>query len=104
MRTLALLLLAAGPVFADGPNRNVLLLIADDLGMQVGCYGDKTAKTPNIDTIAKAGTRFTNGFASVASCPPSRATISRHFPSAAHFLLSSMFRFRSVLSFFPPPR
>jgi N-sulfoglucosamine sulfohydrolase len=61
--------------------KNVVLLIADDLGMEVGCYGDKIAKTPNIDALAKAGTRFTHGFASVSSCSPSRASILTGMPS-----------------------
>src|SRR5262245_62999549 len=84
MRTITLLatLLLAGPlVAADGPRRNVLLLIADDLGLQVGCYGDKVAKTPNIDALAAGGTRFTHGFASVSSCSPSRATILTGLPT-----------------------
>ena len=52
-----------------------MLLIADDLGFQVGCYGDKTIRTPNIDKLAKNGVRFTHAFAAVSSCSPSRATI-----------------------------
>jgi N-sulfoglucosamine sulfohydrolase len=63
-----------------GP-KNVLLLIADDLGMQVGCYGDSIAKTPNIDRLAASGTRFTHGFASVSSCSPSRATLLTGMPT-----------------------
>jgi N-sulfoglucosamine sulfohydrolase len=66
---------------ADPPRRNVLLLIADDLGREVGCYGDKIAKTPNIDAFAKTGTRFTHGFASVSSCSPSRAAILTGLPT-----------------------
>jgi N-sulfoglucosamine sulfohydrolase len=83
MRILCFLavLLVAGSVWAEGPRRNVVLLIADDLGMQVGCYGDKVAKTPNIDSLALAGTRFTNGFASVSSCSPSRAAILTGLPT-----------------------
>src|SRR4029079_7781558 len=79
--SLAVLLFAAFPAVA-GP-KNVVLLIADDLGMQVGCYGDPAAKTPNIDALAKAGTRFTNGFASVSSCSPSRGTILTGLPTHA---------------------
>jgi N-sulfoglucosamine sulfohydrolase len=63
---------------ANGPaagRRNVVLLIADDLGMQVGCYGDAKIRTPNIDGLAARGTRFTEGFATVSSCSPSRAVI-----------------------------
>jgi N-sulfoglucosamine sulfohydrolase len=63
--------------------RNVVLLIADDLGLQLGCYGDPVAKTPNIDALAKSGTRFTHAFASVASCSPSRATILTGLPTHA---------------------
>ncbi len=57
-----------------GP-RNVLLLIADDLGMQLGCYGDKAIRTPNIDALAKRGARFARAYATVSSCSPSRASI-----------------------------
>lgn len=75
----ACLLLSAVPAFAAP--KNVVLLIADDLGMQVGCYGDRAAKTPHIDKLASSGTRFTHGFASVASCSPSRATILTGMPT-----------------------
>lgn len=66
---------------AHAAPKNVVLLIADDLGMQVGCYGDPVAKTPHIDALAKSGTRFTHGFASVASCSPSRATLLTGMPT-----------------------
>jgi N-sulfoglucosamine sulfohydrolase len=56
--------------------RNILLLIADDLGReQVGCYGLSNIKTPNIDRIAASGTRFDKAFASTASCSGSRTVI-----------------------------
>ena len=50
-------LATAGPAKADAPKprRNVVLMIADDLGIEVGCYGDKVAKTPHIDALAKKG-------------------------------------------------
>ncbi|MDB5309725.1 MAG: hypothetical protein JWO38_3927 [Gemmataceae bacterium] len=68
------------PATAAG-KKNVVLLVADDLGMQVGCYGDRVAKTPNIDQLAATGTRFTHGFASVSSCSPSRATLLTGMPT-----------------------
>ena len=77
--SLALTLALALPA-AAGP-KNVVLLVADDLGMQVGCFGDPVAKTPNIDALAKSGTRFENGFASVSSCSPSRATMLTGLPT-----------------------
>lgn len=55
--------------------KNVLLLIADDLGKQLGCYGAKTCRTPNLDRLAGQGTRFTRAFASTASCSCSRSTV-----------------------------
>jgi N-sulfoglucosamine sulfohydrolase len=70
------LLLTALPVHSAEPaRRNVLLLIADDLGNDCGCYGNDKIKTPNIDALAKKGVRFTHGFAAVSSCSPSRASI-----------------------------
>jgi hypothetical protein len=47
----------------------------DDLGMEVGCYGNKVIQTPNIDALAKNGSRFTHSFATVSSCSPSRACL-----------------------------
>jgi N-sulfoglucosamine sulfohydrolase len=55
--------------------KNVLLVIADDLGKSLGCYGEKAIKTPNIDAFAKEGTVFDNAFASTASCSGSRSVI-----------------------------
>src|SRR4051812_3383423 len=61
--------------------KNVVVLIADDLGMHLGCTGDPVAKTPNLDALAKSGTRFPLSFASVASCSPSRATMLTGMPT-----------------------
>ncbi len=55
--------------------KNVVIIIADDLGMQLGCYGDKTTRSPNIDALAKRGVRFARAYATVSSCSPSRASI-----------------------------
>lgn len=55
--------------------KNVLLLIADDLGKQLGCYAAQTCKTPHLDRLAAEGTLFTRAFASTASCSCSRSTI-----------------------------
>jgi N-sulfoglucosamine sulfohydrolase len=71
-----LALLAAVPAHSAEPARhNVLLLIADDLGNDCGCYGNDRIKTPNIDALAHNGVRFTHGFAAVSSCSPSRACL-----------------------------
>ncbi|OAA63768.1 Alkaline-phosphatase-like, core domain protein [Niveomyces insectorum RCEF 264] len=55
--------------------KNVLLIVADDLGLMLGCYGLDAIKTPHVDQLAAEGVRFTNSFASTASCSGSRSTI-----------------------------
>lgn len=59
----------------DPTKKNVVLMVADDLGLILGCYGVSNIKTPNIDKLAAEGTKFTNAFASTASCSGSRSTI-----------------------------
>ncbi|MGL6076259.1 MAG: sulfatase family protein [Fimbriiglobus sp.] len=78
---LAFLLLLVVPTWSLASGKNVLLIVADDLGRQVGCYGDKVTKTPHLDSLAGQGTRYANAFASVASCSPSRATILTGLPT-----------------------
>ncbi|HWL07521.1 MAG TPA: arylsulfatase [Planctomicrobium sp.] len=52
---------------------NVILINADDLGYgDTGAYGAKQIATPNIDRLAMEGIRFTNGYATSATCTPSR--------------------------------
>ena len=55
---------------------NIVLVVSDDHGREaVGCYGNKVVHTPNIDALAKEGVLFTNAFATVASCSPSRSVL-----------------------------
>ena len=61
------------PTEVDRPN--IILIIADDLGPQLGIYGDSNARTPNIDRLAMEGTRFNAGYVTAASCSPSRGSI-----------------------------
>ena len=69
--------MSASPAFGQAPKskqRNVLLLISDDQGLDLGCYG-VAVKTPRIDAFARGGTLFRHGYAAVSSCSPSRAVI-----------------------------
>lgn len=66
--------LSAAVTKPAGARRNVLLLIADDQGLDAGCYGTGIS-TPHIDALARRGTRFTQAFAAVSSCSPSRSVI-----------------------------
>tara|TARA_R110002126_G_scaffold72364_1_gene180919 strand:+ start:103915 stop:105462 length:1548 start_codon:yes stop_codon:yes gene_type:complete len=52
---------------------NIIFIYADDLGYgDVSAYGATEINTPNIDKLANEGLRFTNGYASSATCSPSR--------------------------------
>lgn len=52
---------------------NIIIIYADDLGYgDVGAYGATELETPNMDRLAKGGMQFTNGYASSATCSPSR--------------------------------
>src|SRR3954462_1081040 len=69
----------AGAAGAQQPGErfpNIVLIYADDIGYgDVGCYGATAVKTPNIDRLAKAGLRFTDGHCSSATCTPSRYSL-----------------------------
>ncbi|MBF0197622.1 MAG: sulfatase [Planctomycetes bacterium] len=54
---------------------NILLITADDLGLQLGCYGDKEARTPHLDKLSQASVQFQNGYVTHASCSPSRSSM-----------------------------
>jgi arylsulfatase A-like enzyme len=57
---------------ADKPN--ILVIVADDLGYgDIGVHGGNLVPTPNIDALAAAGIRCTNGYVSAPYCSPSRA-------------------------------
>jgi len=52
---------------------NILLIVSEDNGPELGCYGDPYARTPNIDALADQGVRFENAFVGYSVCSPSRA-------------------------------
>ena len=55
---------------------NIVFILADDLGYgELGCYGQKKIKTPNIDRMAAEGMRFTNFYCGCSVCAPSRCTL-----------------------------
>jgi len=59
---------------ASAEKPNIVLIIADDLGYgELGFQGCTEIPTPQIDSIAKNGTRFTDGYVTCSMCYPSRA-------------------------------
>lgn len=70
-------LLLAMPMSAPGANHpNIVYILADDLGYgDLGCYGQTTLGTPNIDRLASEGMRFTRHYAGSTVCAPSRGVL-----------------------------
>jgi len=59
---------------ANGRRPNIIVIVADDLGYaDLGCYGGRDVPTPNIDSLAANGVRFTNGYVTAPVCSPTRA-------------------------------
>src|SRR6516165_2633802 len=61
---------------ADARKPNILIILADDLGYgELTCQGNPQIPTPNIDSIARNGIRFTSGYVSGPYCSPTRAAL-----------------------------
>jgi len=55
---------------------NIIFVLADDLGYgDLGCYGQRRIKTPNLDRMAAEGMRFTQHYAGSTVCAPSRCVL-----------------------------
>src|SRR5687767_8356085 len=69
-------LLPAPPLRAAEARPNVVFILADDLGYgDLGCYGQKRIRTPNLDRMAAQGTRFTSAYCGTSVCAPSRCAL-----------------------------
>ncbi len=88
-----LVLMAAQKSFAEY-RPNVLMILVDDLKPALGCYGDKIAITPNIDSLAAQGMRFDLAYCNQAVCAPSRFTLmlGSHSSSTGLYGLGSQLR------------
>ena len=53
---------------------NIVIFLADDLGYgDIGCYGNHSVRTPNIDSIAREGVKMTQHLTTASTCTPSRS-------------------------------
>ncbi|MDO8539505.1 MAG: alpha/beta fold hydrolase [Opitutaceae bacterium] len=67
---------SSGAAAGAGAKPNVIFIFADDLGYgDLGCYGAKDIRTPNIDRLATEGTRFTSFLVAQSVCTASRAAL-----------------------------
>jgi arylsulfatase A-like enzyme len=75
--TIFLLLICSFSICAQKNKRpNVIYIYADDLGYgELGCYGQKKIRTPNLDHIAREGIRFTQHYTGAPVCAPARAML-----------------------------
>ena len=74
MKSLLPLLFVIGALAADRPN--IIYILSDDLAQgDVGVYGQKLIRTPNLDRMAAEGTRFTQAYCGTTVCAPSRTSL-----------------------------
>ncbi|KAM6446339.1 arylsulfatase D-like isoform 1-T1 [Liasis olivaceus] len=73
---------------------NIVLMLADDLGIgDIGCYGNSTIKTPNIDQLAKEGVKLTQHIAAASLCTPSRtAFLTGRYPIRSGMASTNAYR------------
>jgi iduronate 2-sulfatase len=83
MKTPALLLITVlASTAAAAEKLNVLFIASDDMRPQLGCYGDTTVKSPNLDALAKRGMVFNRSYVQQALCSPSRISmLSGRYPA-----------------------
>ena len=79
------LLTCAGALSSAAVTRpNILWLTSEDHGPEMGCYGDRLARTPNVDALAARGMLFKKAWSTAPVCAPSRtAIISGLYPSSS---------------------
>lgn len=97
---IGLLLISANSEQAAGADRppNIVLIVGEDMGPELGCYGDRNAITPNMDRLAARGTRFTRCYTHAPVCAPSRSgLITGRYPTSigTHHMRSTLLK--------PPP-
>jgi len=79
---LALTLLVTGAI----AEKNVLLVIVDDLTTDIGVYGSEDVQTPHLDAFSETSVRFNKAYAQIAKCGPSRVSLlTSRGPGSAHY-------------------
>jgi len=57
------------------PHPNILLIVSEDNGPELGCYGEPSVETPVLDQLAREGVRFEHAYVPQAGCSQSRASL-----------------------------
>ncbi|MFO0809481.1 MAG: sulfatase [Gemmataceae bacterium] len=90
------LLYGATGFAAERPN--IVWVVGEDMGPELGCYGDANAITPNMDRLAAEGVRYTHCYTHAPVCAPSRSgLITGRYPTSigTHHMRSTLLK--------PPP-
>ena len=75
MKVIGMLVLLVGRSVA-AEQANVIIIVADDLGYgELGSYGGTDVPTPQIDSLARNGVRFTSAYVTAPFCAASRAAL-----------------------------
>jgi uncharacterized sulfatase len=82
---------------------NILWITCEDISPNIGCFGDPYAVTPNIDKLASQGVRYTQAFAPIGVCAPSRSTLimGAFAPSVGTHLMRCQGTLPSYIKCFP---
>ena len=94
---------AGGSEPGKGERPNILWINSEDNGTYIGCYGDKVAKTPNLDHLAKQGVMYTNCFANAPVCAVMRSSWILGIPAVSTGTHHMRSRFRVPESLKPYP-
>ncbi|XP_071481222.1 N-sulphoglucosamine sulphohydrolase-like [Diadema antillarum] len=76
----AFILLSGSTGSAYSATKNVLVLVADDAGFELGVYNNTVVKSPHLDALGKRSLVFKHAYTSVSSCSPSRSVIMTGLP------------------------
>lgn len=76
---------------AAGKRANIVWLIGEDMGCELGCYGYPLVQTPHLDALAAGGVRFANAFCTTPVCSPSRSA----FNTGCYAIRTGMHQHRS---------
>lgn len=112
-RLIIMLLFLSGVICAQDKKPNVIVILADDLGINaLNCYGNEMVESPNIDKLYNEGMNFTNGYSNDPTCAPSRAAImtGQHAPRTNIYRVVDRYRtaknakeMRQNMQYLPPP-